>query len=118
MKPALLFSLLLFLNLAACTNNKREEPQPFTTAECKNITYSANVFPIIQQTCAITGCHIAGFPDGDFTRFEDLKDKVNNGSFKNSVIDGNAPVMPETGKLPDAQIQVLQCWLKNGAPNN
>ena len=118
MKPALFLSFLLFLNLAACTNNKKDEPKPLPASECEAITYTASVVPIIQQNCTTPFCHDANSVNGNFNNYEELKVRVNDGRFKNSVIDGNTPVMPPTGKLPDAQIRILQCWLNNGAPKN
>ena len=85
---------------------------------CQPVSYARDVKPIIQQNCATSGCHVAGFPDGDFTQYAPLKAKVDNGSFKNSVIDWNAPKMPETQKLPENQLRILQCWLNANAPEN
>lgn len=118
MKPALLLSLIFSLHLASCANNKKDEPKPVTASECETITYSASVVPIIQQNCTTPYCHDANSVNGNFNNYEELKIRVDDGRFKNSVIDGNIPVMPQTGKLPDAQIRILQCWLNNGAPKN
>ena len=114
MKNRLLFGLFLFYSLSGCKHQPQEMPAP----TCQPVSFARDVRPIIQQNCATYGCHIAGSPDGDFNQFAELKAKVTNGSFKNSVIDWNAPRMPETHQLPDAQLRVLQCWLNDNAPEN
>ena len=115
MKIRLLLLLNFTLGLGACKHQPQEIPAP---SGCASVTFSGQVNPIIQQNCAISGCHVANFPDGDFTKFSDLHEKVTDGSFKNSVIDWNAPRMPDNHKLPEENIRILQCWLNQGAPNN
>jgi hypothetical protein len=118
MKKTLILSAALVFILASCVNHMKEEPKPVSLCDPAQSTFSGHVNPIIQLNCAIYGCHDAGSGNGDFTKYEELKIRVEDGRFKNSVIDGNTPVMPPSGKLPDAQIRVLECWLSNGAPNN
>jgi hypothetical protein len=118
MKLLSFLSVLFFLFFASCVNNKKDEPIPITASECGSITYTANVVPIIQQNCTTPYCHDAGSVNGNFNNYEELKIRVDDGRFRNSVIEGKTPVMPQTGKLPDAQIRILQCWLNNGAPKN
>ena len=114
MKDRFLVSFAILFGLGSCKHEPQETPAP----SCSPVSFARDVKPIIEQNCAIYGCHVAGSPDGDFNQFPDLKEKVNNGSFKNSVIDWNAPRMPETYKLSEAQLRILQCWLNDNAPEN
>lgn len=100
--------------LAGC----KHQPQPAPAPVCAPVSFSAQIKPLIQQHCTLPACHHSGSSDGDFTRFEDLKEKVANGSFQNSVLNWKEPKMPETYKLPEADLQLLTCWLSQGAPNN
>lgn len=111
----------LYLSFSACTNNKLPEPivTPVTFCDSLQVTFSGHVNPIIQQNCAISGCHVqGGTGNGDFTTYAGLKPHIDAGRFRHSVIEGNTPVMPPTGQLPVEQLRVLDCWLNNGAPNN
>jgi hypothetical protein len=92
MRNRLSIGIAVLLSLGSCKHTPQEMPVP----TCEPVSFARDVKPIIQQNCATYGCHVAGFPDGDFNNFTALKEKVNNGSFKNSVIDWNAPRMPET----------------------
>ena len=120
------FQYAAFICLAAfcsCANNKTEEPKPEPVVECVPGEYSfaTNVKPIIETKCATSsGCHATGSFTGDFTNFQELKEKVTNGKFKNSVLDHKAPVMPPMGsaELTEAELKILKCWHNNGAPNN
>src|SRR5688572_31296836 len=114
MKPGLLLALMFLPGFTGCKHQPQDVPAPV----CQPVSFARDVKPIIQQSCATYGCHVAGSPDGDFNQFMDLKEKVTNGSFKNSVIDWKAPRMPETHQLPEAQLRVLQCWLNDNAPEN
>lgn len=123
MKTVSFFAVLGLLTFTNCVNNKKEAPQPVPVVECDPAlsTYGIHVNPIIQTKCATSGgCHAAGSSFGDYTAFADLKAKVDNGSFKNSVLDHNSPEMPPVGspQLTTEELKVLNCWYKNGAPNN
>ena len=114
MKKQFLVWFVCCLSLWHCKHEPQETPVP----ACNPVSFTGQIQPIIQVNCAITNCHVAGSPDGDFNNFADLKEKIDNGSFKNSVIDWNAPRMPEAYKLPEAELRMLQCWLNQGALHN
>jgi uncharacterized membrane protein len=119
MKISLYLPAALLFFTFACANNKMPEPKPFT-ADCTpgSVTFSGQVSAIIQQDCALSGCHGSGSPYGDFNKYADLKAKVDNGSFRNSVLEQHTPVMPPPGstELTEAERQTLECWVNDGAP--
>lgn len=76
-----------------------------------------NVLPIINASCATTGCHVSGGnAPGDFTVFNELKSKVDNGSFEDRVLIQKN--MPPNAQLSDCDLEILQAWLDSGALNN
>jgi hypothetical protein len=109
---------LLFMN--SCTKDVGPDPALLPkTLNCDSVKFGATIKPIIDANCATPGCHVAGGSGpGDFTSFADLSLKVQNGSFKSRVIDGTPGFMPAIGRLPDADIEKIKCWLNAGAPNN
>ena len=109
MKKQFLAWIVCCLSLWHCKHEPQETPEP----ACNPVSFTGQIQPIIQVNCAITNCHVAGSPDGNFNNFADLKEKIDNGSFKNSVIDWNAPRMPEAYKLPEAELRhrVVSCCL-------
>jgi hypothetical protein len=85
--------------------------------KCDTIEFNKNIKPIIDLKCATPGCHVSTFTSADFTGYSGLNAKVTGGQFKNRVFSASAP-MPPSGKLPQNQLDIIQCWLDNGAPNN
>ena len=45
-------------------------------------SYDAAIKDIIDKTCAYSGCHISGFPNGDFSNYAGLKSRIENGRIK------------------------------------
>lgn len=110
-------SLLISLVSTSCEFNSEEElygPEPEPPVE---VSYSADVEPIIQMSCATTACHTqGGFANGIFDDYDGVKAKVDNGSFHQRVLVDKD--MPPGGSLSDEELAILKAWLDDGAPNN
>lgn len=112
----LLTALVLALGLAGCYYDNEEELYG-DTCDTSDVTYSATVEPIINSTCATTGCHVAGGSgNGLLESYENVKVKVDDGSFRQRVIEQRD--MPPGTPLTECQISILEDWLAQGAPNN
>ena len=75
----------------------------------------------MEATCAIEGCHVENFASGDYTVYDEIKERIDGGAFEARVIDQkNMPPDNTTGpeSLTDEQLDKIQCWLSDGAPNN
>lgn len=116
MKKSMVF-LLFILTLNSCYNDNEEEIYGPVTCDVSSLTYSTDVLPIINASCATTGCHVSGGnAPGNFANFNELKAKVTNGSFENRVLIQQN--MPPNAELSECDLQILQAWLDNGALNN
>ena len=81
------------------------------------VSYSMNIEPIINTSCATSGCHAQGGSGiGIFDSYAGVKDKVDNGSFRQRVIADRD--MPPGTPLSNCQIKYIEEWLNQGAPNN
>lgn len=76
------------------------------------ISYSTSIKSIIDTNCAITGCH-NGTQFPDFRRFENVQQ--NAGQIK--TLTGNR-TMPENGSLTQTEIDMIACWVDDGAVAN
>jgi hypothetical protein len=106
------------LTLTSCTNESTSDLIDTTLVE--NVTYSANIKPIIENSCL--DCH--GSPTengaiGSFTTYETVKQYTQN----NSIIDrisreaGQSGFMPLGGtKLPPQTIDLIIKWKDQGCP--
>ena len=76
------------------------------------ISFSASIEPIIENNCAINDCHNGSqFPD--FRVFKNIHDNAAN--IKALTADRT---MPQDGTLTQAQINMIACWVDDGAPDN
>ena len=76
------------------------------------ISYSTSIAPIISTNCAITGCH-NGTQFPDFRQFSNVQ--ANAAQIK--TLTGNR-TMPEDGTLTQAEIDMIACWVDDGAVAN
>jgi hypothetical protein len=105
---------------SACESENKEElfpVDPAVVCTTDSMSFSMDINPIIAKNCAISGCHVSGFNDGDFTTYQGIKDKIDNGDLirERVVIKKD---MPASGPLPDCEINKIKSWLDAGAPNN
>ncbi|HEX6333099.1 MAG TPA: hypothetical protein VFZ78_02670 [Flavisolibacter sp.] len=78
-------------------------------------SFANDVNPIIQSSCALTGCHASGSNNGPgaLTTYQQVFD--HRTSIRNAVASG---AMPKNGSLTTAQKNAVLCWIDSGAPNN
>lgn len=76
------------------------------------ISYSTDISNIISTNCAISGCHNGSqFPD--FRSFSNIQSNAANIKIRT----GNKS-MPQGRTLTQAQIDMIACWVDDGAINN
>ena len=79
------------------------------------VSFAAEIKPLLDANCNTSGCHTNGFAAGDFTTYQGVLSKFDNGSLKERV---DARTMPPAFELQDDEIQKIVCWVEAGAPNN
>lgn len=76
------------------------------------ISYAGSIASIIENECAISGCHNGSqFPD--FRVFKNIHDNA----AQVKTLTGNR-TMPEDGNLTQSEIDMIACWVDDGAPDN
>ena len=111
-KIAFIFSLFIITLVVSCGKDPVEPNNNCATPK----SYSADVSPIIQSSCAINaGCHANGSTNGPgalvlyadvYTARTQIRTAVANGT------------MPKNSSLTNEQKNAIICWIDNGAPNN
>jgi hypothetical protein len=110
-------AFLFILTTTSCVFNNEEELYGEEIVPPAEVSFSADIFPIIEMSCATTACHKqGGFANGIFEDYTGVKAKVDNGSFHQRVLVDKD--MPPGGSLSDEELAILKAWLDNGAPNN
>lgn len=108
------YTILIAILLLAC---KKEEHINNPTSTPCIASYAKDIKPVVANKCATTGCHghngLANLND-----YMTLKERADNGNINKFVFE--LKMMPPTSatQLTDAEKEILQCWLKNGAQNN
>lgn len=110
--------LLMVLLTAACVNHD------FPSYTCTNdaVSFTADVRPIIVSKCALSGCHDGGSPlgpDYNWNDFDKIHLRAESGILKFNVTNRIMP--PDNspqGPLSQDQINIIACWVDQGAQNN
>lgn len=108
--------------LSSCYNDKEELLYPSPACDTSNVHYNYTIKPIIDNSCAIAGCHNANTQAGGYnlSSYAGLQSAAQNGSLVGSIThaSGYAAMPRNTQPLPDCEIKQIQAWVNMGAPNN
>ncbi|MDH3795734.1 MAG: hypothetical protein OER83_02545 [Flavobacteriaceae bacterium] len=112
--------VLLLLFLSGCYFDEGEE---FITPDV--VSFATDIQPIFSNNC--TSCHPVLIASPDLTEGNSY-DAITNGlyivpndpeaSLLYQRLLGNPRIMPPSGSLPISQIQLIENWIDQGAPDN
>ncbi|PCJ63942.1 MAG: hypothetical protein COA58_15030 [Bacteroidetes bacterium] len=111
----ILLTLGLFL-FNACTDDTEDpvitDPDPVVV----DATYTADAAPILNSSCAFTGCHVSGASIGSLANFADAKAFAGFGKLLKVINheDGVQPMPRNSDKLSDANITSIEKWVADG----
>ncbi|MDH5476549.1 MAG: hypothetical protein OEX22_12705 [Cyclobacteriaceae bacterium] len=77
------------------------------------VSFQQSVKSIIDTNCAVSGCHVSGGGRKDFSQISEIQ--ANSADIKTRIISGN---MPKNGSLTQNEINLIVCWIDDGAINN
>lgn len=130
-----LFGLLSILTITfstpSCMSKKLEQIEP-ELCDTVMVTYESHIKEIIDNSCAYAGCHdgAGGIGPRDYTTYGGMETHINNESFKERVIDQkddpaigmppNQSAWPQSLKddLTLEELDLVQCWINAGYPEN
>lgn len=78
-------------------------------------SYASEIQPILNASCNFSSCHGAGSSRGDWTVYSNVKAGATN--IKNRTTNGSMPP-PGSADLTSEQVQLIACWVADGAKNN
>lgn len=105
------------ISLNSCYYDKEDLLYGNEDCNPSGVSFSQDITPIINASCATSGCHVqGGNANGLFENYDQVKVKVDNGSFRDRVVVQQD--MPPSSSLSNCQIKYIQQWLDEGAPNN
>jgi len=125
------FVIITFIVIGLLRCNTDKTPIIDNTSECDILTasYDLNVKAIIDNTCALSGCHVnGGEGPGVYTSYDNLIPFIEDGSIALTVIErkddpviGMPPDWSTNGApkdLTEEQLDLIQCWVDAGYPEN
>ncbi len=130
-KFLLLFSLALFFGATFFTQScNKQLPEDMSSIACDTLqlSYNAGIKDIINTSCAYSGCHKNGDAPGDFSTYQGMSSRLDNGTFFNRVVTEKdnpprrmPPVYTTSGhpaELTTAELNMIHCWLLDNYPEN
>lgn len=119
----ILYGFLILAFLTACESENEEELFAFEPAndmvtDTTGVSFSKTIAPLIQNNCAISGCHAANATSPTMESYVQIKAQADAGRIMARAV--NEMTMPPFGQpdLTSQQIADLKSWLDAGAPNN
>lgn len=111
-----------------CKHQPQEDPTAINNPNPTNDTvcFNTKVLPVIQSTCAMSGCHAANNPaDGiNLTTYAGIRSEVKPGNANDSKLikeivrtDSERMPPPPAAPLDQATIDLLKKWINQGANN-
>lgn len=114
----LLFTIIQHF-ISACNYEKRPPIVPNMACDTLMPTYINEIKPIVDANCSYPGCHSAGYEAGDFTTYSGMKSRLDGGQFETRVLlirDMPPPYASGPKELLQEELDLLECWLRNGYP--
>lgn len=110
---------VIFLFVIALVSwNSCKKQDEYANLDCSKIdaSYTNSIRPIIDANCVSSGCHDANSANGNYTTYDGLLIRVNNGTLSQRVL--YTKDMPKGTALSLADRQKIKCWIDAGGPKN
>jgi len=117
-----IYLLLVFSTIivTSCTYNSEEDLYPEDGCLTENMSYQDDILPIITTDCY--GCHNVASNFGNITLegYDEISKHVASGELIGSIkhAAGYSPMPQGSSKLLDCEIEKIESWINDGAPNN
>jgi hypothetical protein len=97
------------------------QKDPISTVDCTGVTptYSSDIKPILDTNCATSGCHNSGSKQAgiDLSNYPGAKNISSQDRFLGAIrhTKGFVPMPQNSSKLNVEKIELIDCWVQNGA---
>lgn len=107
---------IISVSLISCKYDNEEELYGSTNCPPEGISYINTIEPLISTNCAIPGCHIAGNQMPTLENYSQISDNADK--IKTRTSNGTMPPATSGISLSIDEIEMIECWVDAGAPNN
>lgn len=116
----LLSGLISILIVSGCYYDVEEEIYPTLACDTTAVTYSGTIIPILENNCY--SCHSAAANFGNITLegYDKLNAYVDNNQFIGAIRHeaGFSPMPKNQPQLVECDLQKIEAWIADGAPDN
>jgi hypothetical protein len=116
-KPRLIKKLFLIAGVLGCFYACTKDTATKSSDDCSSTpkSFSTDVNPVIQASCATSGCHGAGSNSGPGALVTYSQIFNARSAIRSSVSSGR---MPKNRSLTTSEKAKIICWIDSGAPND
>lgn len=112
---------IAFLSVEGCYYDNEEDLFGGTSnCDTTTVTYAGDVAPILINRCYV--CHETGADGGGIVLngYDNTKIWIDNGRLLGSIKQeaGFSPMPKGAAKIPSCEINTIEAWVRNGAPDN
>ena len=107
------FTILVVMLTNSCASDNIEELYGLPDFVCdpQQVSFSSVIQPIIQNNCAISGCHVPGPVRVNFEVVKQINENADEIKSRTQSLD-----MPRgDGSLSQEEIDQISCWVDSGA---
>jgi hypothetical protein len=116
----LVFYMLVILLSSSCYYDSEEDLYPMVGCDIQDMSYSLDIIPIIEANCYV--CHDSKNNFGNVTMdsYSDIKVHVDSGRLLGAIkhMSGFAFMPQNAPMLIECNIEKIESWISDGAPNN
>ena len=124
LKRIIFFAVIITFTFTACKKENEENLIGPVVCDTANMKYATNILPILVSNCY--ECHGNGLsqqgPGGavNFDTYVNTKKQIDNNNLINAIkhTAGFTPMPFGKPMLSSCDIDKIQAWINNGAPNN
>ena len=115
----LTFPILISFLMASCSSSEVANDDPVVVDPTQKVTYEKDVKNIINNSCAVSGCHTGSNPPAGIllTTYNQVRSQAENGNLIARMNNSSNP-MPPTGILPSSTRSVIDQWKADGFLEN
>lgn len=110
-----LFVFSVILILPQCKSDKKEIlDSEGTQTTCDTELKFITIKPIIELNCVSASCHGASSSAGSLVTYQDVVDKIEDGSFNRRVLSAGADMPLGRDWDSEESLAKVRCWIDNG----
>lgn len=100
-----------------CVNScKKNKDREVAREDGSAPAYDSEMRTFVESKCAVSGCHVYGSSDGNYSTYSGMTEDINNGKISNRVLDRQD--IPKNSTLSQDELNKFKYWVDNDYGEN